>query len=270
MRKPLIAGNWKMYQATAEAVALVGRLRALLADVAGVDVVVCPPFTAIQAAAEALKGSRIGLGAQNMHWEAEGAYTGEVSPVMLMDLGCRYVILGHSERRQYFGETDLNVNRKVKAALRYHLVPILCVGETLGQREEGRTFPVVEGQIRGGLSDIPPQAGTGIVVAYEPVWAIGTGRTATPEQAATVHAFIRKQLGELWGEAAGMAVRILYGGSVKPDNIDALMAEPEINGALVGGASLKADGFARIVRFEKIRNPKSEIRSHGHKSEPSS
>jgi triosephosphate isomerase len=263
MRKPLIAGNWKMYQTTAQAVALVERLRALLAAIAGVDVVVCPPFTAIQAVAEALKGSRIGLGAQNMHWEGEGAYTGEVSPVMLADLGCRYVIVGHSERRQYFGETNLNVNRKVKAALRHHLAPILCVGETLAEREEDRTFPVVEAQLQGGLSDVPPQAGARIVVAYEPVWAIGTGRTATPEQAATVHAFIRKQLGELWGEAAGMAVRILYGGSVKPDNIDALMAEPEIDGALVGGASLKADAFARIVRFETVRSPRSEVRGHG-------
>jgi len=190
-----------------------------------------------------------------MHWEGEGAYTGEVSPVMLTDLGCRYVILGHSERRQHFGETDLNVNRKVRAALRHHLAPILCVGETFGEREEGRTFPVVEGQLRGGLSDIPPQAGEGIVVAYEPVWAIGTGHTATPEQAATVHAFIRKQLGELWGEAAGRAVRILYGGSVKPDNIDALMAAPEIDGALVGGASLKADAFARIVHFKASKRP---------------
>ena len=255
MRKPLIAGNWKMYQTTGQAVALVERLRALLAEIAGVDVVVCPPFTAMQAVAEALEGSRIGLGAQNMHWEGEGAYTGEVSPVMLTDLGCRYVILGHSERRQHFGETDLNVNRKVRAALRHHLAPILCVGETFGEREEGRTFPVVEGQLRGGLSDIPPQAGEGIVVAYEPVWAIGTGHTATPEQAATVHAFIRKQLGELWGEAAGRAVRILYGGSVKPDNMDALMAAPEIDGALVGGASLKADAFARIVHFKASKRP---------------
>lgn len=253
MRKPLIAGNWKMYQATGQAVALVERLRVLLAEIGGVDVVVCPPFTAMQAVAGALKGSRIGLGAQNMHWEGEGAFTGEVSPVMLTDFGCRYVILGHSERRQYFGETDLNVNRKVRAALQHHLAPILCVGETLREREEGRTFPVVEGQLRGGLSDIPPQAGEGIIVAYEPVWAIGTGHTATPEQAATVHAFIRKQLGELWGEAAGMAVRILYGGSVKPDNIDALMAAPEIDGALVGGASLKADAFARIVHFKAAK-----------------
>ncbi len=259
-----------MYQTTAQAVALVERLRALLAEIAGVDVVVCPPFTAIQVVAETLQGSRIGLGAQNMHWEGEGAYTGEVSPVMLTDLGCRYVILGHSERRHYFGETDLNINRKVKAALRHHLAPILCVGETFAEREEGRTFRVVEGQLRGGLSDIPPQAGEGIVVAYEPVWAIGTGHTATPEQAATVHAFIRKQLGELWGGAAGLAVRILYGGSVKPDNIDALMAEPDIDGVLVGGASLKPDAFARIVRFEKVRSPRSEVRSHGQKSKPSS
>lgn len=251
-RKPLIAGNWKMYQTTAQAVALVKHLQALLTDTGEVEVVVCPPFTALPAVAEALQSSRIGLGAQNMHWEREGAYTGEVSPAMLTDLGCRYVILGHSERRQHCGETDLHVNRKLRAALQHHLTPILCVGETLAEREAGRTLQVVEGHLRGGLSGVPPQAGEGIAVAYEPVWAIGTGHTATPEQAATVHAFIRKRLAELWGEGAAMAIRILYGGSVKPDHIDALMAKPEIDGVLVGGASLKADAFARIVRFQKV------------------
>lgn len=252
MRKPLIVGNWKMYQTTVQAVALVELLRTLVADVLEVEVVICPPFTALPSVATALEGSRIGLGAQNMHWEKEGAYTGEVSPVMLTDLGCRYVILGHSERRQHFGETDVQVNRKLRAALGHEITPILCVGETLGEREEGRTLQVVEAQLQGGVGDIPAQAAKNIAVAYEPVWAIGTGRTATAAQAAEVHGFIRTRLGALWGEAAATEVRILYGGSVKADNIDGLMAEAEIDGALVGGASLKADSFARIVRFEKV------------------
>ncbi|MCH7895742.1 MAG: triose-phosphate isomerase [Candidatus Methylomirabilales bacterium] len=259
MRIPLMAGNWKMYQTTADAVVLVERLQALCGENDEVEVVVCPPFTALPAVVKALKGSRIGVGAQNMHWEKEGAYTGEISPVMLRDLGCRYVILGHSERRQYFGETDLEVNRKLRAALESGLTPILCIGETLEEREAGRTLQVVEGQLQGGLNGVSPQAAAGIALAYEPVWAIGTGLTATPEQAGAVHAFIRKRLAELWGEGAAMAVRILYGGSVKPDNIDALMAESEIDGALVGGSSLKAEAFARIVQFEKVRGPKSNV-----------
>ncbi len=253
MRIPLIAGNWKMYLTTADAVALVKQLQSLLEEHDDeAEVVVCPPFTALPAVAGALKGSRIGLGAQNMHWEKEGAFTGEVSPLMLKDVGCRYVILGHSERRQYFGEADPQVNRKLKTALEHRLTPILCVGETLVEREDGRTFQVVEGQLQGGLSGIPAQSAEGITVAYEPVWAIGTGRTASAEQAAEVHGLIRERLAELWGKAMANAVRILYGGSVKPDNIDGLMAEPDIDGALVGGASLKADTFARIVRFEKV------------------
>jgi triosephosphate isomerase len=247
----LIVGNWKMYMTTAEAVALVKNLQSLLPGSDRVEVVVCPPFTALATVARALEGSRILLGAQNMHWEKEGAYTGEVSPVMLTDLGCRYVILGHSERRQYFGETDLHVRRKIRAALEQHITPILCIGETLGEREGGRTLQIVEGQLREGLSGIPALGGHEIALAYEPVWAIGTGHTASPEQAAEVHRVIRACLTELWGESA-RTIRILYGGSVKPDNIDALMAKAEIDGALVGGASLKADSFSRIVRFEKI------------------
>ena len=253
MRIPLIAGNWKMYLTTADAVALVKQLQSLLEEHDDeAEVVVCPPFTALPAVAGALKGSRIGLGAQNMHWEKEGAFTGEVSPLMLKDVGCRYVILGHSERRQYFGEADPQVNRKLKTALEHRLTPILCIGETLAEREEGLTLQVVGGQLKGGLSGVSAQAGERVAVAYEPVWAIGTGRTATPEQAEEVHAFIRKRLTEHWGETAAAKIRILYGGSVKPDNIDGLMAEPDIDGALVGGASLKADTFARIVRFEKV------------------
>ncbi len=257
MRKPLIAANWKMYQTIPDGVALVRRLRVLLGDDDEVEVVVCPPFTALSAVGEALEGSRIGLGAQDMHWEREGAYTGEISPVMLTDVGCHYVIVGHSERRQSFGETDPQVNRKLKGALEHQLVPILCVGETLAERENGQTLEVVEVQLQGALSEVAPQPATGIAIAYEPVWAIGTGRTAAPEQAAEVHTFIRKCLAKTWGEAAATAIRILYGGSVRPDNIDALMAEAEIDGALVGGASLKADNFARIVHFEKVRGSKS-------------
>lgn len=250
MRTPLIAGNWKMYMTTAEAVALVKHLQSLLQGSDEVEIAVCPPFTVLASVGKALEGSRILLGAQNMHWEKEGAYTGEVSPVMLADVGCRYVILGHSERRQYFGETDLHVNRKIRAAMEQSITPILCIGETLVEREDGRTLQVVEAQLLGGLSGIPALGGHEIAVAYEPVWAIGTGHTATPEQAAEVHSCIRRCLIELWGEPA-RTIRILYGGSVKPDNVDALMAEPEIDGALVGGASLKADSFARIVRFER-------------------
>jgi len=251
MRTPLITGNWKMYMTTAEAVALVQNLQLLIKEGDDVEVVVCPPFTALAGVAKALEGSRILLGAQNMHWEKEGAYTGEISPVMLADVGCRFVILGHSERRQYFGEADLHVNRKIRAALEQRMTPILCIGETLVEREDGRTLQVVGGQLRGGLSGIPALGGHEIAVAYEPVWAIGTGHTATPGQAGEVHGFVRQCLIELWGERA-RTIRILYGGSVKPDNIDALMAEPEIDGALVGGASLKADSFARIVRFKRI------------------
>lgn len=252
MRKPLIVGNWKMYQTTAQAVALVELLRTLVGDMLEVEVAVCPPFTALPGVAKALEGSRIGLGAQDMHWEKEGAFTGEISPVMLTDVGCRYVILGHSERRQYFGETDPQVNRKLKAALEHRLVPILCVGEALEERKDGRTLQVVEVQLKGGLSEVGPQAAEGMAIAYEPVWAIGTGLTATPDQAVEVHAFIRNYLAKAWGKAAATTIRILYGGSVKPDNIDALMTEVEIDGALVGGASLKADAFARIVRFKKL------------------
>lgn len=252
MRTPLIAGNWKMYMTTADAVALVKNLHSLLEGNDKVEVVVCPPFTALTSVAKALEGSQILLGAQNMYWEKEGAYTGEVSPVMLTDLGCRYVILGHSERRQHFGETNVQVNRKLQAALEHEIAPILCIGETLAERENGHTLQVIEEQLQGGLSGIPTRAAKGITVAYEPVWAIGTGHTATTEQAAEVHSFIRKRLVSLWGEAVATTIRILYGGSVKPDNIDGLMAEPEIDGALVGGASLKADSFARIVRFTKI------------------
>lgn len=249
MRIPLIVGNWKMFKTAAEAVALASALVELLRDVDDVEVVVCPPFTALHAVSKVLAGSRIALGAQDLHWEKEGAYTGEISAPMLLDVGCRYVIVGHSERRQYFGETNGRVNKKTRAALMHHLIPIVCVGETWEERETGRTFEIIEGQVRGGLADLTPEEMKGLVIAYEPVWAIGTGRTATPTEANEAQGFIRKLLASRCGREISDRIPILYGGSVKPDNIAALMAEPEIDGALVGGASLDAVSFAKIVRY---------------------
>jgi triosephosphate isomerase len=250
-RHPLIAGNWKLYKTIGEALSLVKEVRAGLAErPADADALVAPPFTALQAVAEALRGSGILLAAQNMHWEKEGAFTGEVSAAMLRDLGCSHVILGHSERRQLFGESDEGVGRKARAACDHGLTPILCVGETLAEREADRTFEVVERQVERALRALTPDELAGSVIAYEPVWAIGTGRAATPEQAQEVQAFIRKRAAASHGDAVASAVRILYGGSVKPDNIAALMAQPDIDGALVGGACLKADSFLKIVRYE--------------------
>ncbi|MBI3303678.1 MAG: triose-phosphate isomerase [Deltaproteobacteria bacterium] len=250
-RRPLLAGNWKMHRTRAEAEAL---LSALKAQVTGVDltnreVVVAPPFTALETAARVLAGSPIRLAAQNLHWEPQGAFTGEVSGPMLKELGCAYVILGHSERRQYFGETDESVARKVRAAQRDGLVPIVCVGETLEERERGETQTVITRQVHGALQGQDKAAIAALVVAYEPIWAIGTGRTATPAQAEEVHVAIRATLAEMADRQTAAAVRLLYGGSVKSDNIDGLMAQADIDGALVGGTSLQADAFARIVRF---------------------
>ena len=251
MRRPLLAGNWKMYKTVPEALALLREVRAALPEPPGDrDVLVAPPFTALAAVAEALRGSGILLGAQNMHWEREGAFTGEVSPVMLKDVGCTHVILGHSERRHIFGETDEAVARKTRAAVDNGLTPIVCVGETLPERESSRTLEVVERQLERALRALTPDEASRAVVAYEPVWAIGTGRTATPAQAQEVHAFIRKRVGASHGEPVAGALRILYGGSVKPDNVDGLMAEADVDGALVGGACLKADSFLRIVRYQ--------------------
>jgi triosephosphate isomerase len=216
-----------------------------------IDIAVAPPFTALAAVRQTLAGSSIGLGAQNMHWENEGAFTGEVSPDMLKNSGCQYVILGHSERRQYFGETDRNVNRKTLAALSHKLTPIVCVGESEEERNRGVTFVVIDRQINAAFIDVTASQLSEIVVAYEPVWAIGTGRTATPAQAQEVHLAIRSRLGTLFGTDAADTVRILYGGSVKPNNIDELMAEADIDGALVGGASLDAASFTRICGFER-------------------
>jgi triosephosphate isomerase (TIM) len=248
MRRPLIAGNWKMYKTIPEAVALAREVAAGAGSAAG-DVLVAPPFTALHAVRQALGGSAVALGGQDMHWESEGAFTGAVSPLMLRDAGCTHVILGHSERRQLFGETDESVARKAAAALAQALTPILCVGETLAERESGRTMEVVERQVERALRALSPDQVAGLVIAYEPVWAIGTGRTATPAQAQELHSFIRRRVATSHGEPAAGAARILYGGSVKPDNIGALMAEPDIDGALVGGASLAAQSFLKIVRY---------------------
>lgn len=247
MRRPLIAGNWKMYKTGAQATALVEAL------VAGVktesEVVVAPPFTALAAVAPLLRGTAVALAAQDMHWENEGAFTGEVSPLMLRDLGCTHVIAGHSERRQLFGEMDETVARKAKAAFAHGLTPIICVGETLAERESDRTMEVVERQVEHALRALTPDQVAAGVIAYEPVWAIGTGRNATPGQAQEVHAALRALVARSHGAPAAAAVRILYGGSVKPENIGVLMAQADVDGALVGGASLDAASFLKIVHF---------------------
>jgi triosephosphate isomerase (TIM) len=248
-RRPLLAGNWKMHGTVAETRSLIAALRSAIEPTEERDVVVAPPFTALATAADALAGSPIRLGAQNVHWEAKGAFTGEISAAMLAEIGCRAVIVGHSERRQLFGETDEGVNRRTRAALAAGLLPIVCVGETLEERERGATLEVVERQLRGALLDLGAAAIAGVCIAYEPVWAIGTGRTATPAQAEEVHASIRGILASVADRKTAESVRILYGGSVKPDNVDDLMREPDIDGALVGGASLDAASFARIVAF---------------------
>jgi len=248
MRTPLVMGNWKMNGTLAEARALATAVREGLKRPRGVEVALCPPFTALAAVAEVLGTGPVRLGAQSCHWEAAGAYTGEISPVMLADLGCRYVLVGHSERRREMGETDEQINRKVQAALAHGLAPVLCVGETADERRQGLTFTTVEGQLRAGLAGMTAEAIARTTLAYEPVWAIGTGVNATPAQAAEVHGYLRGLLSELTSKEAAQSIRILYGGSVKAENADALGAEAEIDGALVGGASLNAPGFIAIVR----------------------
>ena len=250
-RMPLMAGNWKMHYTAAEAVALVEELKQGITRFHDREVVVAPTFTALAAVAKALSGSAIRLAAQNCHWENQGAYTGEISPPMLKDVGCHYVIIGHSERRQYFRETDQEINRKAAALSAYGLTPILCIGETLEQREGGKTLDVLAEQLSGGLSGLDAPPADRMVIAYEPVWAIGTGRTATTEQAQEAHAFIRERLVKRFNKTVANQLRILYGGSVKPDNVDTLMAMPDIDGVLVGGASLKGPSFIRIVEFQK-------------------
>ena len=248
-RRPIMAGNWKMHMLVAEAESLVEDLISGLDGTEEVDVVVAPPFTSLHSVGRLLDGSPIALAAQNLHWESSGAYTGEVSAKMLLDVGCKYVIIGHSERRQYFGETDETVNRRLKAALSEGLDPILCVGEVLEERKSGRTWEVVGSQIRQALEGISRSDAERLIVAYEPVWAIGTGETATPDQAQEVHAQIRDLMEELYDGAIAEGLRIQYGGSVKLDNVRGLMCQPDVDGALVGGASLKAESFLGIVKF---------------------
>jgi triosephosphate isomerase len=248
MRKPIIAGNWKMYKTVSEALTFIHGIKKKCSGLASVEVILCPPYTALALMAEALCGTGISTAAQNIFWEEKGAFTGEISPVMLKDAGCSYVIVGHSERRQYFSETDENVNRKIKAALSHALVPIMCVGETLYDREAGATKEVVFTQTAAGLAGLEPEQVAGVVIAYEPVWAIGTGRTASDEDAQEVIAYIRSIVREHTGDDAARKLRILYGGSVKPENTAGLMAKEDIDGALVGGASLEVDSFAEIIQ----------------------
>lgn len=249
-RLPLMAGNWKMHFTVTEALALVDELKKGISRFEDREVVVAPPFTALAGVASALADSPIRLAAQNCYWESQGAYTGEISPPMLRDLGCHYVIVGHSERREYFGETDENVNRKILALLPLDLEPIVCIGETLGERQAGKTLDVLANQLNGALEGLDLEQAGRLVLAYEPVWAIGTGLTATPEQAQEAHAFVRDNFANRFNNAVANNTRILYGGSVKPENVDELMGQPDIDGALVGGASLKSASFVRIVDFE--------------------
>lgn len=248
-RKPIIAGNWKMNKTASEARDLATAIIPLVKDVKNRDVILAPPFTSLQAVAETIKKTGIALAGQNLYWEDKGAYTGEISAEMLLELGCKYVIIGHSERRQYFGETDETVNKRLRQALNKGLLPIVCAGETLGERESGKANQVIEGQLKGALKDVATDEMERVVVAYEPVWAIGTGKTATPEQAQEIHQFIRANIKALYDDATAAALRIQYGGSVTPDNVSTLMAMPDIDGALVGGASLKPESFAALVKF---------------------
>ena len=249
LRRPLIAGNWKMYKTCSEAVATADRLKHLVKDVSKVDIMIAPSFTSLSLVSEVLSGSNIHLGAQNLSWHAEGAYTGEISAGMLKSTGCDHVILGHSERRQYFQETDETVNKRIVTAIKEGLVPVFCVGETENEREKNITFSVLDKQVTSGLQNIALEDLGTLVIAYEPVWAIGTGKTATTEQAQEVHQFLRSLLEKSYGSDFAASIRILYGGSVKPANIAELMSMPDVDGGLVGGASLDAETFSKIVLF---------------------
>ncbi|MHB2148961.1 triose-phosphate isomerase [Calditrichota bacterium LG25] len=253
-RQIVIAGNWKMHKTNSEAMQLANQVRIKTMDITKTQIVICPPFTALAPVYEVIGDSRIHLGAQNMFWEKEGAFTGEISAGMIKSTGADYVIIGHSERRQYFGESDETVNKKVKAALENGLKPIVCVGETLEEREANITLKVVSRQIRGAFADLSAEQMKKVIVAYEPVWAIGTGKTATPEQAQQVHQEIRQLLTEMFGSEIGEKMVIQYGGSVKPANAESLLSQPDIDGALVGGACLKADSFSDIIHIaEKLQ-----------------
>ncbi len=248
MRKPIIAGNWKLNKTPHEAILLANDLKREIIYMEGVDIVLCPPFTALAEVGDVLTSTNIALGAQNVFWEDAGAFTGEISAPMLKDLGVSYVIIGHSERRQYFHETNETVNKRLRAVLKHELTPIVCVGENLAQRESNKTFDVIKDHCEGSLMGLSAEEMAKVVLAYEPVWAIGTGKTATPQQAQEVHVFIRQLLEKMFNGETASSVRIQYGGSVTPDNIVSLMAQADIDGALVGGASLKAPSFAAIVK----------------------
>jgi triosephosphate isomerase (TIM) len=250
-RKPLIAGNWKMYKTPDEAAETAKQLLRHVQGVTDIDMMIAPTFIALAAVGAAIKNSSIALGSQNLYWEDEGAYTGEVSAPMLKSAGCRFCIIGHSERRQYFGETDETVNKKIRAAVKAGLQPVFCVGETEKERESGKTLSILDKQIKKGLEGLVLQQLNLLTIAYEPVWAIGTGKTATADQAQEVHRFIRSVVQSDLGQTLSDSIRILYGGSVKPDNIASLMAMPDIDGALVGGASLSADSFSKIIKFQR-------------------
>ncbi len=250
--KPFIAGNWKMYKTISEAVEIVKALKQASPDLTEVALVVIPPFTALYDVKKTIEGSTVQLGAQNFYWEEKGAFTGEISAPMIKDAGCQYIVIGHSERRQYFGETDETVNKKIKTALSHDLIPIMCIGESLDEREKEKTMEKIESQIIGGLEGMGQEEMRRIIIAYEPIWAIGTGLTATPFQAEEVHGFIRDKLVEKYGNESASCAIILYGGSVKPANTYELLKEKNINGALVGGASLEADSFIQIAK-EAIR-----------------
>lgn len=248
MRRPIIAGNWKLNKTPNEAIQLVAELKRELLDVTGVDIVVCPPFIDLTDVIDELIDHDIAVGAQNVFWMDSGAYTGEVSAPMLKSMGVKYVILGHSERRQFFGETNETVAKRIRAVLNHGLIPIVCVGENLAERESNRTFDVIKDQVSGSLAGLSAQDAGQLVLAYEPVWAIGTGKTATPEQAQEVHEYIRQLIGKIFNVEVAAAIRLQYGGSVTPDNIASLITQSDIDGALVGGASLKAPSFAAIVK----------------------
>ena len=248
-RKPLIAGNWKMFKTCQEAEETAGKLVELVAGVSYAEILIAPPFTALSVVSDIIKDSNVSLGAQNLFWKSEGAYTGEISSAMLVSAGCKYVIIGHSERRQHFGETDETVNKKINSAIQNGLIPILCIGESEKQRDANETFSVLDKQIKKGLEGFSPANLKTLVLAYEPIWAIGTGKTATSDQTQEVHKFLRELLEKLFDSSLSDSIRILYGGSVKPDNIKELMGMPDIDGALVGGASLQADSFSKIVNF---------------------
>ena len=258
MRTPFVVGNWKMHGTIAEARDLAEAVRDGFKRPRGVEVAVCPPFTALAAVSEVLAGSPVLLGAQNCHWEGQGAFTGEISPAMLAELGCRWVLLGHSERRHVFRETDEEINRKMTAALRHGIAPVLCVGETEEERRQGLTFTVVEGQLRAAWAGLSSEDLARCVLAYEPVWAIGTGAVATPAQAAEVHRYLRGLVSEVASKELAQSVRILYGGSVKADNAQALTQEPDIDGVLVGGASLQASSFITIAKKSAARSGASK------------